>query len=83
MEISNYDKKVYRALSEMSKSLDSELRGLGIPFFAIRRELVGSANDDQRSSRPAEGIQKATVSPDELASLQRRMLDLLEDLCKE
>lgn len=70
--------KVYKASVDMAKALDVELRRLGMPFFAIRPELIGSESSD------GEAIGNPTVIPkEELAKLQRRMLGLLEDLCKE
>ncbi|EEP76782.1 predicted protein [Uncinocarpus reesii 1704] len=84
-EIQIYDRKVYNAMSDMSKALDAELRGLGIPFFAVRHSLV----------RPSPGLvgEKAghvespkrgdVLSLEDLRDFQQRMFDLLEDLCKE
>ena len=64
-----YDEKVYMASVQMAEAMDRELRALGIPFFAIRPNLV--QYDDNELTREA------------LAALQRRMLDLLQDLCCE
>ncbi|EGE78617.1 hypothetical protein RJZ56_000778 [Blastomyces dermatitidis] len=78
IELDTYDKKVYRALTTMSKALDMELRDLGIPFFTIPHKLVTSSSNhvsDSHSSEP--------LKPEELKALQLRMLQLLEDLCKD
>lgn len=63
----------------MAAALMSELRGLDIPFFALKQSLV------VESDRPAEmdGLDSGKVTKSELIELQRRMLGLLEDLCKE
>ncbi|KAL1956487.1 hypothetical protein VTO42DRAFT_7285 [Malbranchea cinnamomea] len=87
-ELENYDRKVYKALLDMSRALDGELRGLGIPFFAIRHNLVHSSSNTSTSSgkyatNTAGASEKSTISTDELVALQRRMLSLLEDLCKD
>lgn len=63
----------------MATALMSELRGLDIPFFALKQSLVVD------SDRPSEvnGLDSGKVTKAELLELQRRMLGLLEDLCKE
>ena len=68
-ELTNYDTKVYRASTRMADAMVGELRALQIPFF-------------YRNGRPS-GHDPAALSRDELATLQRRMLELLQDLCKE
>ncbi|KAJ5825916.1 hypothetical protein N7474_003054 [Penicillium riverlandense] len=71
--LTNYDEKVYKASVQMAETMAAELRGMGIPFFGkglvVRDEAV---NDD-----------KAKLTASELHDLQRRMLELLQDLCKE
>ena len=72
----------------MAKALDSELRELGIPFFAIKYSLVCpqsrlQAEGNTVSLRIEETDQNHSISTEELAKFQQRMLDLLEDLCKE
>ncbi|KAK2765231.1 hypothetical protein FQN54_008930 [Arachnomyces sp. PD_36] len=77
-EVGNYDMKVYKASTEMAKALDSELRHLGTPFFVIRPDLIGSGpSDTDIAGKPA------AISREELVKLQKRMIGLLEDLCKE
>ncbi|KAK2808584.1 hypothetical protein FQN50_004616 [Emmonsiellopsis sp. PD_5] len=78
LEVDTYDKKVYKALTSMSKALDAELRGLGIPFFCIQHKLVSPTSTTGSATASSE-----LLSSDDLASLQRRILQLLEDLCKE
>ncbi|OJD15119.1 hypothetical protein AJ78_04604 [Emergomyces pasteurianus Ep9510] len=78
IELDTYDKKVYKALTTMSKALDAELRGLGIPFFTIQHKLVDSSFEPASDSPSSE-----LLKPDDLTALQLRMLQLLEDLCKD
>jgi hypothetical protein len=71
----NYDAKVYKASAQMADAMAAELRGMGIPFFATRKSLAGrseEATDDE-----------AKLAPSELQDMQHRMLELLQDLCKE
>ncbi|KAL2012748.1 hypothetical protein VTN00DRAFT_273 [Thermoascus crustaceus] len=86
-EITNYDAKVYKASVDMAKALDSELRALGIPFFALKHSLVSSTSPpdktDTTEQQQKRGDTTTTVTREELLSLQRRMLELLQDLCKE
>lgn len=87
-EIKRYDGKVYKASVDMSRALDSELRALGIPFFAIQHKLVrprsmAEAADESASPHDNGTERKNIISTEQLAALQRRMLELLEDLCTE
>ncbi|KAF3491120.1 uncharacterized protein GIQ15_00637 [Arthroderma uncinatum] len=84
LEIKHYDDKVYKASTEMSKALDSELKALGIPFFAIKQDLIRPSPSDG-SSKP-EDVNSSTdncITPEEATVLRQRMLELLQDLCKE
>lgn len=74
-ELSRYDAKVYKAQVEMAKAMDGEMRGLGIPFFAIKHQLVLTSPDQKDGSW--------LLERDDLMKLQRRILELLEDLCKD
>lgn len=71
----------------MTDAMTAELRGLKIPFFVIQQSLIqeptesSSINESSSQEKRPEG--SATVTKAELASLQRRMLELLQDLCKE
>lgn len=69
----------------MADALTLELRGLRIPFFAIRQSLIQElpGSDAAERTNNIEKSQSSKVSKSELVSLQRRMLELLEDLCKE
>lgn len=75
-------------MSDMSRALDTELRGLGIPFFAIRHDLLLAQTAKQENkpgsgSSPARMNRKETLTAEDLRHFQQRMFDLLEDLCKE
>ncbi|OGM40188.1 hypothetical protein ABOM_010977 [Aspergillus bombycis] len=73
-ELTNYDGKVYKASKQMADAMTGELRALQIPFFSIKPSLVF----DSVGSTHLPGIGR-----DELAALRRRMLELLQDFCKE
>ncbi|KAL9624371.1 MAG: hypothetical protein Q9160_001333 [Pyrenula sp. 1 TL-2023] len=78
-ELRKYDGKIYKALTEMSRAIDGELRGMGVPFFAIKHDLVALAKQDQDSLKKSDG-NKQKLSREELKELQKKMIDLLEDL---
>ncbi|KAN0076624.1 Protein of unknown function (DUF2458) domain containing protein [Elaphomyces granulatus] len=98
-ELKHYDAKVYKTSVDLAKAVDSELRSLNIPFFAIKHSLVVIAattttlterdekNPKSETVAPAVAAEKKkdkdTISKNELLVLQRRMLELLENLCKE
>ncbi|RMJ23005.1 hypothetical protein PHISP_06119 [Aspergillus sp. HF37] len=74
-ELASYDAKVYNASTQMADALVAELKALGVPFFSISPSIVR----DGQNGPPAE----ATLASAELRTLQRRMLELLQDLCRE
>ncbi|KAJ5166636.1 uncharacterized protein N7482_005417 [Penicillium canariense] len=87
-ELSNYDAKVYKASAQMADALMAELRGMKIPFFVLNKNLI--QEPDTSENAPSKQNTNGLVDPGlskltnpELADLQRRMLGLLEDLCKE
>ncbi|KAL4949763.1 hypothetical protein BDW69DRAFT_187989 [Aspergillus filifer] len=96
-EIANYDAKVYRASRQMADAMLAELKALNVPFFCTSRSLVipdGDAADRGNSSNAAGGSgetgtptaaleKQGRLSVDELVVLQKRMLELLQDLCRE
>jgi hypothetical protein len=71
----------------MADAMTAELRGLKIPFFVIQKSLIQESSESQAieasstKNNAPEGSLKVTKA--ELASFQRRMLELLQDLCKE
>ncbi|GFF31826.1 hypothetical protein IFM61606_07845 [Aspergillus udagawae] len=89
-ELTNYNAKVYRASKQMAEAMTFELRSLGIPFFTIKESLISDAPKASQHgiSRRHQSSESASqhqtlLSRDELSVLQRRMLELLQDLCKE
>ncbi|KAL1861918.1 hypothetical protein Plec18170_000742 [Paecilomyces lecythidis] len=90
-ELSNYDAKVYKASADMAKALDSELRALGIPFFAVKHTLVKAAageggkamSESSAIHTKLEESEDGMLSREELSALQRRMVELLQDLCNQ
>lgn len=79
-ELREYDRKVHRALTEMARAMDSELRGMGVPFFAIKHELV-TMDDESPNELQTDAAKKIKrLSKEELKDLQKRMLMLLQDL---
>lgn len=63
----------------MADAMAGELRALQIPFFYRNGRPAG--HDPAGSHRTKDA--SAALSGEELAGLQRRMLELLQDLCKE
>ena len=74
-ELDAYDKKVYRRLMDMTADFDRQLRGLQVPFFAIKHDLV--ILDDGRQT---ESEAKGKIDKGELRELQKKMTETLEDL---
>ncbi|KAJ9489387.1 hypothetical protein VN97_g3914 [Penicillium thymicola] len=86
-EIATYDAKVHKAAVQMGDAIIAELRGLGIPFFTLRKELVEDNPSSIEGSQPrsqteSTGTTSLPIAKSELVNLQQRMLELLEDLCK-
>lgn len=73
-ELNTFDKKVYGALTQLVRDYDAQLRKLGVPFYAIKHELVLGENAQSGVSV------KGKLSREELGNLQRKMLQILEDL---
>lgn len=71
-ELKTFDSKVYKSLLQMTSHFEAKLRALNVPFFATKDTLVA---DEQ-----LQGYEAAVLSKTALRSLQRRMLQTLEDL---
>ncbi|RAK99724.1 uncharacterized protein BO80DRAFT_426392 [Aspergillus ibericus CBS 121593] len=91
-ELTNYDAKVYKASKQMSEAMGAELRTLRIPFFSIKKDLIsesttktpeGARSTSGNSYDPSKQLQLLPLSREELSALQLRMLELLQDLCRE
>lgn len=88
LELEDYDKKVYKASAQMADALMAELRGMKIPFFVLQKSLIHDSDTSENVSQNyntdgAADARLSKVNNSDLADLQRRMLGLLEDLCKE
>lgn len=74
-ELDAYDKKVYAGLTAMASDFDRQLRAIGVPFYAIKHDLVILEAGPAKSGAP-----KGRIDRGELRELQQRMLQTLEDL---
>lgn len=87
-ELEEYDRKVYKASAQMAEALIAELRGMKIPFFGLQKSLIHDSDTPQKVSPdfntdgPGD-VPLPKLTKSEHTNLQRRMLGLLEDLCKE
>lgn len=81
--------KVYKASIDMVTAMTTELRNLGVPFFGVRSDLLGITRLEETSpgyearNDVVQQDPKARLTRDTLKKLQKRMLELLEDLCKD
>lgn len=81
--------KVYKASIDMVTAMTTELRNLGVPFFGVRSDLLGITHREETSpgyearNDVVQQDPKARLNQDTLKKLQKRMLELLEDLCKD
>ncbi|RDW93262.1 uncharacterized protein DSM5745_00584 [Aspergillus mulundensis] len=83
-EVHSYDIKVYRASKQMADAMLVELKALEVPFFCISKGLIASdANKQNHQHGPDTPDRQSRLSVDELTAFQQRMLELLQDLCKE
>jgi hypothetical protein len=76
-ELNQYNQKVYRACRLMAESHSTQLKGLGVPFFGVRPELILPEGVEPVEEDPGMS-QKITRT--QMLELQRRMLSLLTDL---
>jgi len=74
-ELEGFDRKVHKALCDMVKDYESQLRKMGIPFFAIKDELIIKDNETDVGGGTMSKLDKG-----ELRELQKRMIAYLEDL---
>lgn len=69
---------------DMVNATMAELQAIGIPFFGLRRELVVQEGEEQERD---EGLRKEggrkKLREEEVLALQKRVVELLEDLCRE
>ncbi|KAB8302059.1 hypothetical protein EYC80_005510 [Monilinia laxa] len=85
-ELETFDMKVYKAQTQMVREMNGKLRNLGVPFFGTKSELVRvsgrSDTANGRGANPTEGG-KSVIDEEDLVELQRKMLNILEDLCND
>lgn len=74
-ELAAYDAKVYKQLLALAGDFDRQLRGLGVPFYAIKHELVVL---EEGRRKVGAGAGAGRIDKGELRELQRRMLGWLE-----
>jgi hypothetical protein len=63
----------------MVSEMTLRLKSLGVPFFGTRKELIVSTSDDLGF----DGSHDQRIDGKQLLGLQRRMIEILEDLCAE
>jgi len=76
----------------MVKEMSLKLKGMGVPFFGTRSELVRIGAKDAKgdakegvSEFSVDGVveeKKGVIDEVDLIKLQRKMLGILEDLCE-
>ncbi|KAL9112981.1 MAG: hypothetical protein Q9227_002846 [Pyrenula ochraceoflavens] len=76
-ELRQHDLKIHKALTAMARAADGELRAMGVPFFAIRHDLVAQGSEEP-NTKDKSG--QTRINTEELKDLQKRMLHFLEDL---
>ncbi|KAL4811533.1 hypothetical protein BDV18DRAFT_10834 [Aspergillus unguis] len=87
-EIRTYDAKVHKASTQMADAMLNELKALDVPFFTISKDLVikpkqEGEHDSHPPDHPSESDKQGLLSVDDLVAFRRRMLELLQDLCRE
>jgi hypothetical protein len=84
-ELLEFDRKVYAAQQSMEAGLTTELKGLGVPFFGVREDVVvkdgGAVVRSGGNGEDMNGSGK--VTEEELRNLRRRMVGHLEDLYRD
>ncbi|KAI9837158.1 MAG: hypothetical protein M1837_003119 [Sclerophora amabilis] len=82
-ELILYDAKVYKASVEMVQAMNVKLNGLGVPFFGTKSQLIRKRKTALEVESCGDVALAGTVDEEELVNLQRKMVELLEDMCKE
>lgn len=76
VELKTFELKVYKSLTQMASHFGVQLRELSVPFFVVKSELIVADEHIQSDQRAKAGQLSITA----LRDLQRRMLQVLEDL---
>ena len=89
-EIARYDKKVHKACIDMVRATTAEFQVLGIPFYDIPpSSIIPNPGKDMNPRKLGPGYEDLAVNgqqrlkEEDVARLQKKILELLEDLCKE
>jgi len=84
-ELKTFDMKVYRAQHQMVKEFSVKLRNMGVPFFGTRSDLIRKADSDPVPGSKPKDLQASmkSITEKELVELQRKMLGLLEEMCRD
>ncbi|QSZ35371.1 hypothetical protein DSL72_008241 [Monilinia vaccinii-corymbosi] len=85
-ELETFDMKVYKAQTQMVREMNGELRNLGIPFFGTKSELVRVPGRSDAANGTGANVtegEKGVIDEEDLVKLQRKMLNILEDLCND
>lgn len=67
----------------MIAATERELRSLGVPFFATKEDLIRRKGTIYEGKERGDGSGDGKIDEEEFQGLRRRMVDMLEDLCKE
>ena len=83
-ELAEFDRKIYTAQVSMENAMTSELKGLGVPFFGTRSELIApDSNHADHSAPDSIATTLSVIAESELLALRRRMVQHLEDLYRD
>ncbi|KAK0930214.1 hypothetical protein LTR91_008035 [Friedmanniomyces endolithicus] len=80
-ELAEFDRKIYAAQTSMEAAMSGQLKGLGVPFFGTRPEMVLLA--EERGSIAATSVSGPTITESELLALRRKIVGHLEDLYRD
>lgn len=78
-ELEQYDQKVYRACRQMVDSQTMALKGLGVPFFGTRADMMRSESSEGAGVKTTD-LENKKITKKELFELQRKMLNHLMEL---
>jgi hypothetical protein len=81
-ERDKFDMKVYKASQQMNNHYETELKKLGVPFFGVSPSLI-IANELQQTAAAHNPLSKAMITQEEMAGLQKKMIQYLEDLYRD
>ncbi|KAK1064106.1 hypothetical protein LTR33_012147 [Friedmanniomyces endolithicus] len=80
-ELADFDRKIYAAQVSMEAAMSGQLKGLGVPFFGTRSEMV--VPDAEQDSSTVRSVSGLTITESELLALRRKIVGHLEDLYRD